>query len=404
MGVTSSNFTGTSAFVPTRNNPACVAAVRSLGRRGINTIVGSYDENDPAFVSKYCTESVVMPDPTEGLQTYKNALLSVAARPDVRTILPLREEEIYTLVKYRSEFEDHVELPLPSLEKLGVAQDRLQLIPAAEEAGVTAPETWRFDEIESWDRNLFIKSRFAILANEYLPEQFTEDEMSSSTAVRYVPPGTEPAQEDIQTEMEHVPVVQEFVQGDGIEYSVRALCNQGDTLAMSVRRQHRGSTYAGGTSAYRVSARIPRLEETTRTLLEHIDWHGPCSVQYIKDVETDEFVLLEINPRFWASLALDVRAGVDFPYYYWLLANGRESQIDPDLREDIGVHRLTCELRYLKSLFTDDYPLVERPPLTEALKEFSLSFYEQPHFDFFQRDDPKPFVRNVRNVLGSYKP
>lgn len=61
------------------------------------------------------------PSPTEDLLTYKNILLAFARRPDVCTILPLRGIAVFTLSKYQSEFETHVEPLWPSIDTLRAA-------------------------------------------------------------------------------------------------------------------------------------------------------------------------------------------------------------------------------------------------------------------------------------------
>jgi hypothetical protein len=43
----------------------------------------------------------------------------------------------------------------------------------------------------------------------------------------------------------------------------------------------------------------------------------------MQDPESGETFLLEINPRFWASIRLAVACGVDFPYLLYQVARGR---------------------------------------------------------------------------------
>ena len=59
----------------------------------------------------------------------------------------------------------------------------------------------------------------------------------------------------------------------------------------------------------------PELDSIGRALLDELDWHGLASVQFIEDATTDEYKLMEINSRFWASVSCAVKAGLDFPYY-----------------------------------------------------------------------------------------
>ncbi|WP_433633086.1 hypothetical protein [Halomicrococcus sp. NG-SE-24] len=85
-----------------------ITCLRSLGREGVRTIACSEWKNTPAFESQYCDEAVTVPSPTEDVHRYKDALLQLARRDDVRTIIPLGEENVYVLSKYRDEFRKHV--------------------------------------------------------------------------------------------------------------------------------------------------------------------------------------------------------------------------------------------------------------------------------------------------------
>jgi hypothetical protein len=269
----------------------------------------------------------------------------------------------------------------------------MRLITAAEEAGVPAPETWLLDNVPDWNRELIIKSRYNLLAGEYV-DSLGEDESELNKTLKYLPPGDEPDREGIRAEMSHTPIVQELVSTND-EYLFGALYDHGEAVATFQHRQIRGETYAGGGGSYRESVFIPRLEEVGRTLLDHLDWHGLACIEYMEDAETGEFVLTEINPRTWRSLAFAVRTGADFPYYYWLLANGRRDRIEPGYEVGIGGHLLHGELKYLLSVLRDDYPTVERPRLRTALKRILWSCYTDPRFDYLRLDDPEPFVRGV---------
>jgi predicted ATP-grasp superfamily ATP-dependent carboligase len=118
---------GDGVVVPAITHPSSLACERSLGRRGFRTILVSEDESAEAFRSRYCDESHVVPSPSRNAVAYTEALLDPARRPDVRTVLPVREKDVYVLSKYRGEFADHVGTPWPEFETLREVQDRIRL-------------------------------------------------------------------------------------------------------------------------------------------------------------------------------------------------------------------------------------------------------------------------------------
>lgn len=387
-------------LIPAEFGPACsYPCVRSLGRRGIDVVVASEHRYPVAAVSRFCDETVDLPDPRADVDDYASALLDVAARPEVRSAIPTREEDAYVFSRHRAEFEDHVDLLVPDFETLRTVHDRVRLVAAAESAGVPVPETRSMDEVGSWDEPLVVKSRFNLLADAYV-DAYPAGALDTVKGVHHLAPGETPDEAAILAEMDHVPIVQEYVPSSD-EYVFAALYAHGEPLATFQHRQVRGDSYVGGGGVYRKSVFDPELERVGRTLLSHLDWHGLACIEYMKHAETGEFVLTEVNPRTWQSLPAAVKAGADFPHYYWLAATGRADHIDPEYELDCGSHCLYGELGHLGSLFRDDSPHVECPGFAPTLLEVLSSFYEDPRLDYTHIDDPAPVVHGLRRVVGN---
>lgn len=382
------------AVVPAVGAPSSVWCLRSLHEQGIHTIAVGEDATSPAFASRYCSESIQVPGPDDDLLAYKDALVSIASRPEVRAILPLREPDVYVLSKYDDEFRDHVTPFWPSFETLERVHDRVELVEAAKTAGVSVPETRLLDEEDRWDRNLIVKARYAMITGHYVSGAETSG-LIDAGPTRYLRPGSEPDIDRISTEMGHVPIVQEYVAGT--EYTFRGLWDHGTPIATTGKRLVRGMKYPRGPSVTHEAVDDPRLEAAANALLEELDWHGLASVGFIKDDDTGEFKLLEINPRFWASLPMDIHAGVDYPYYYWLRAVGETDRINPSYEPGVMSHRLAGLAVHLHSVAREEYPLVERPSLAGTIWEIARDIYRHPRFDLLSVDDSGPFIRDVRN-------
>lgn len=386
-----------SVLIPTGFDPIACLCARSLSRRGIHTIIASEHADLPAYHSRYCDETIVLPSPDDDLLAYKDGLIGVAARSDVRTIIPIRPQDPYLFSKYRDEFENYVTLVTPPFETLGRVHDRLRLAEAAEKAGVPVPETRSLDEVDDWTPALIIKSRYNLLAAEYV-DSYSPNEFDVIKTIKHLQPGETPDVDAIRDEMKHVPIVQEYVPTAG-EYVFGALYDHGEPLTTFQHRQIRGDSYTGGGGVYRETVDIPELEEVGRTLLESLDWHGVACIEYMEDANTGEFKLTEINPRMWQSLPCAVHAGADFPYDYWLQAMGRQDMIEPGYEVGVGTHFLYGEFQHLRSILQEDSPLVEKPSFPGRLWEILYSCYEMPQFDYLRLDDPLPFAYNIYHVI-----
>jgi len=199
------------------------------------------------------------------------------------------------------------------------------------------------------------------------------------------------------TEFQHDPIVQEYVRGT--EYTFRGVFDHGEPVATSLKELVRGVKYSWGPSIRHRAARVPELEANGLKLLEHLDWHGLASVGFIRDADTGEPKLMEVNPRFWSNLPMDLQAGVDLPYHYWCVATGSPGRIDTEYEVGAATHLLRGELMYLHSVLTEEYPLVDTPSSSGTVRDILVSLYEQPHFDYLSLDDPGPFVRDALNSI-----
>lgn len=377
--------------VPAIGSPSSLAVVRSLGRRGVRPVAVSSDPDAPSLRSKYTAETATVPDPGDDLDGYADALLALAARDDVRTVVPLREEDVYVLATRRDEFADHVATPWKPYDTIERVQDRLRLFETAADAGVATPDTALLRDWDRWDEPTVVKSRYSMLV---------DGDGTSYPGVEVFAAGDGPPDVDALIEdWGHEPIAQEYVPGDD-ERGFFALYDHGDPVAAFQHRRVRSYTYAGGASVYRESTYDPDLEEAGLALLSALDWHGPAMVEVKRDPRDGRFKLMEINPRFWGSLALPVRAGVDFPYLYYRLATGGVDQPAFDYETGVGSHVLRGEASYLHSVLRYDYDHRDPPGLVSSIADVLGSLVAQPNFDYLSRDDPRPFVRDVARFVG----
>jgi predicted ATP-grasp superfamily ATP-dependent carboligase len=390
---------GDAALVPTGREMKSYAPLRSLGRRGIHTIVASERERLPHFSSRYCSERVSLPSPTADLAGYRDALLEVAARPAVKTAYPVRECDAYLFAKYRDAFEEHLSLVAPDLDTLRRGHDRLRLARAAEAAGVPYAETRPLSAVDAWDRPGVVKSRYNVLTGDYV-DAYPDGELEEVKRVQTLAAGEEPDAEALYAEMNHEPIVQDFVpQADKHLYC--ALWDEGEPLATYQHRQLRQNSWVGGGGVYRVSAYSQAVEDAAFDLLSHLDWHGFACIEYVQDADTGEWKFLEINPRLWQSLPEAVRAGVDFPHHYWRRARGDPGPFDDDYETGRHCHIAYGEVAHLLSLFRDDSPLVERPSAVRTLWDVVSSCVVHPRFDYIRRDDPRLFLSALRETTST---
>jgi len=386
-------------LIPTGCQMKSYACMRSLNRRGVRTIVASEQARIPHFSSRYCSERVRLGAPPEDVSAYKDELLRIAGRPDVDTVVPVRECDVYVFAKYRAQFDEHVSLVTPRFETLRKVHDRLRLAEEAADAGVPTARTRLLSEVDEWDTDVVIKSRYNVVTDDYV-DSFPADTAAERKHVLFLPAGVGPDVASLREKLQHDPVVQDFIpQADKHLYC--ALWDHGEPLATYQHRQIRQNSWVGGGGVYRRSVHSEEVQDAAYDLLSHLEWHGLVCIEYIQDATTGEWKFLEINPRVWQSLPEAVRAGADFPYYYWLCARGEPERIDPAYEIGVASHITYGEVSHLLSILRDESPFVERPSFRGTLWDIGKSFVTDPHFDYVRLDDPGLFIEAVRETLSS---
>jgi predicted ATP-grasp superfamily ATP-dependent carboligase len=107
------------------------------------------------------------------------------------------------------------------------------------------------------------------------------------------------------------PLVQEFVPGR--IHDVCALFNRGRPKAVLTQKRLLMYPERGGRGIECETTDEPELKEKAISLLRELEWHGPAQVEFKRDSRDGVFKLMEVNPRFWGTLELSIRAGIPFP-------------------------------------------------------------------------------------------
>jgi predicted ATP-grasp superfamily ATP-dependent carboligase/FMN phosphatase YigB (HAD superfamily) len=107
-------------------------------------------------------------------------------------------------------------------------------------------------------------------------------------------------------------LIQEYIAG--ICRGYYAVAFNGEVfLEFTHERIYEYDPSGGASAAARGPILDPRLYELGRGIIRRLNWTGPLMVETRYVPATGEYYLLELNPKFWGSLALPVSLGYHFP-------------------------------------------------------------------------------------------
>jgi len=126
-------------------------------------------------------------------------------------------------------------------------------------------------------------------------------------------------------------LVQEYLSGGGFGWS--AIYDRDGTCSAEITHMRlREYPVSGGPSSYCMAFRDDTISSYGRKILDHLKWTGPAMVEFKKNSK-GEIKFLEINPRYWGSLPLARRAGINIPYIHYQLLTGNKEKLDVRYRE-----------------------------------------------------------------------
>lgn len=286
-----------------------LAAVRALARSGHEVLVDDASWPSLAGSSRFARRTLHLPSPaTPG---YLEALSKATEREAIDVVLPTDDQSMGALAGHGSI--GRAALLTPSVDSFGFARDKGRTADLARRVAVDHPRTSApgLDEAPR------------VLADFPLPAVVKPRQGSGARGIVYV--------EDraaLLAAYEHArvlftaPLVQEWIRPVIKKTHVATLSVDGRVLASFTQRVIREWPVGGGVGTLWQSVRDDAAIDATLRLVEGARFTGVALTEYLYTRERGP-VLMEMNPRFWNTLALAIDCGVDFPTLWVAAALGK---------------------------------------------------------------------------------
>lgn len=352
-----------------------LSAARSLGRAGHRVLVAEVTRFALARFSRHTARGLVSPDPATRPGPFLKWMMETVVRHRVDAVLPMDDASTELLTRLGSRVP--AAILVPAAEQFRAGRDKAATLDLAGRAGVRAPRTASLAQAEAgalgWP--VVVKARLG----------------AGGRGIRLAldPPhlrrmaAAEPGLAQTHLLMELIP--------PGRKYDVGLLYDRtGACLAGFCQEELRGYPLWSGPSTLQESVHRPDLIALAQQLLAPVGWRGPVEVEFIQPHGSSEPVLMEINPRFWASLDLAVQCGMDFPRWTAELALGLEP--DVPVRYPAG-----NRCRWL--LPGDLLHYLANPERSRMDPPFFRTMDGRTRDDIIDREDPLPVLGFVAAVV-----
>lgn len=298
-------------------------------------IIGlSYESLEPGiYMHDLVDKTYQIPYPTAGSEQLKARLAYIHEQEKLDVIIPNFDAELPNFIRIADELAGWgIRTFLPSAEKF-TEIDKLHLFEFGERAGLKVPHTvFIADSAEipgledTFDYPMVVKGKYY---EAYIAKNREE-------VYKYFYKVSEKWGLPV--------VIQEFVKGTEIDIAGLGDGRGGLVGAVPMRKLYitdKGKGWAG------VTLHDDRLLDYTRRFIEASHWTGGFELEIMRNEETEELYLMEINPRFPAWIYTTAAAGQNLPATLVKLA--LEMPVEPFETYTVG----KLFIRYSWDLITD---------------------------------------------------
>jgi predicted ATP-grasp superfamily ATP-dependent carboligase len=290
-----------------------VASVRSLARAGHEVLVGESSSWSKAGWSRSCGGSLRYPDPHRDAAGFIARISEVAAQQSGTLVLPMTEATTLPLSAQRDAvLAAGSRLVLPSHAEVLRAFNKEETVRLAASLRIAVPKTTVVCSVEQAHSAGQETTFPVVLKPRSSVETRSDGKMRITGRPRYAKNAEEllALYQEMSGTCSRI-LVQEFVDGEGTGYF--ALMHHGELRAEFAHRRIRDIHPTGSGSAVRISVEPdPQVRSASLAILQALHWHGVAMVEF-RQIAGRPPVFMEVNGRFWNSLALACYAGADFP-------------------------------------------------------------------------------------------
>lgn len=294
---------------------ASLAIIRTLGEKGFEIHCGEDFKGSVSSFSKYVKKSFVYPSAQNQPNEFVDFLLNLTKKEKYSMIIPVRDETTLLLSKNKSEFLEYTNLYLADFDVISKFRDKGDTVKLANKYGIPVPETY-FPE-DTCIQEIKNSVKYPVLIRARIS--------SGSRGIKYVnfPSEFEDAYQEIKSEYGE-PMIQEYISHDGGHYSIGTLFdNNSEPIAIHVYKETKQYPINGGPAVNAITVKKEQWVDDILQILKTVGWIGPAHMDVLFDTSSNTYRLLEVNPRFWMSLNLSIKSGVDIPYLLYQLSAGQ---------------------------------------------------------------------------------
>jgi len=384
MDIKTNSVSGNRALVTNSGSLISLAIVRSLARRGLDVYLVGGPHGNPVGSSRGVCQALPGPSSKSEPEEFIDFLEQTLVSGDFSALFPVGTHDTLLVSRYLDRLSRYCRIPFLPYKSLFYLHNKKNLPSLCNGLGLSFPKTCA---PESLGDIYEISGEVTYPCVIKLADSTGAEGISYTTGPGKLKEAYAQTVKKYKLSEDELPILQEYIPGTG--YGVSCLYNKGERRAFFTHKRIREITPEGGASTCRESIRHAEMEEMAFALLDHLKWHGVAMVEFKMHKDTGKPYILEVNPRFWGSLAAAIAAGVDFPWLLYQMAV--EGDIESVHEYALGI-RSRCLLTELASL--GRHLMAGKLDLL-YIKDFMGLHGKKTCWEDFSLEDPLPFFQFI---------
>lgn len=375
--------------------------VRSLARKNISVIVGNKSDGiksyfGEAMLSKYVSHRFLYPSPEKLPHKFIDKINEISKKYRANVLLPVATDTCVAVSVFREHLDENIKMALAEDDSIQKAHDKYECLKYAKSIGISIPKTVLLKELSDFEKlkefglPLILKPRkgaanFGVRIINNLEELIEISKNLEKKSLK----NRDQKDKNFTILDDSDPIIQEFVNGPVVDAC--AIADHGEIKGILTQVRIKTLPPRGGYGVMNRTEIIPEIAEMAKYLLENLNWHGLAQVEFKYDNKIKQYKLIEINPKFWGTLALSVSAGVDFPYMAYLLSVNNKIEAFSSFKEN-------CIYRWV---FPNElFHVLQSENKSLAFGRFFMDFLKPANYNIVL-NDPLPILSLILKFLNS---
>lgn len=290
-----------------------------------------------------------------------NKLLRIEAKPHETLLIPTNDQQIEWLKESYTQLSEKYFLSIAEPMITNVCHNKISTYKCALNAEVPFPKSWYFDSEDEFMRQIQLIDYPVIIKPAIMFKFF-----DATGKKAFLCKNCDQLVENYKKALNVIPaneiIIQRFLTGGAKNlFSFGAVVADGKIYSGFMANRIRQKPMDFGISTcFAVSKNIPRLEEYSTKIMEEMNYFGFAEIEFMYDEETNDYLLIEINPRTWKWHTMANILGLNLLEVLVGIVNGDRPDINIVRTENYGwVERLTDYYIVVSETLKGKYTLSE---------------------------------------------